>query len=390
MEIPELKKIFLDTFGDDGKELRAFEAPGRVNLIGEHIDYCGGCVLPMALGMKTTLIARRRRDNVLRLKATDLDVTVETDIEKIEELCGKLFWGEYQLGTALELIKDGYDLCGCDLLYHDTVPHGSGLSSSAATEVSTALALSKLSGKETDMIKLARISQMAEKNFVGVECGIMDQFASAMGKRGHAIFLDCKTLSYEYIPLDIDGYKIVITNTNVKHALGSSEYNERRRECREGLSGFMRAMSDISELSEVSPEAFEENKGLIKNLTTQKRVRHIVYECERVKLAAGALKSRDLALFGELMNKSHESLRDDYEVSCPELDFIVKEGQKLNGVLGVRMTGGGFGGCAVALVGGDAADNYIDRISRGYREKFSRDATFYITEAEDGAHEVFI
>ena len=236
MEINEMKSMFFDVFGDDGKELRVFTSPGRVNLIGEHVDYCGGPVMPAALTMKTTIIARKRDDDILRLKATDLDIVVETKISEAESLKGKLKWGDYQLGVALELIKAGYEIGGCDMLFDDTVPHGGGLSSSAAIEVSTALCLATFANeakgidKEIDMIEMALLSQKAEHNFIGVKCGIMDQFASAMGKANHAIYLDCATLDFEHVPLNLGDCCLVLSNTNKKHALGDSKYNERRGE----------------------------------------------------------------------------------------------------------------------------------------------------------------
>ena len=393
MEIREMKQMFYETFGEGG-ELRVFESPGRVNLIGEHIDYCGGCVFPAALKMKTTLIARKREDDIIRLKATDLDILVETKISDMESYKGKLKWGDYQLGVALELIKDGYDLCGCDLLYDDTVPHGSGLSSSAAIEVSTAFCMATFANEkagkteEPDLIEMALISQRAEHNFIGVKCGIMDQFASAMGKENHAIYLDCATLKYEHIPLDIKGSKIVLTNTNVKHSLGSSKYNERRNECEEGLKALKTALPDIKSLSEVPVEEFEAHKELIENETTRRRIRHVVNECARVLKSVDALKKGDIAEFGKLVNASHDSLRDDYEVTCPELDFVVAEGRKIDGVSGIRMTGGGFGGCTVAIIKDAAVDKYIEKVGRAYLEKFGHEASFYVTEADSGCKEV--
>jgi galactokinase len=394
MTITEMKKMFLELYGGDDSELRVFESPGRVNLIGEHVDYCGGCVMPAALTMKTTIIARKRNDDVIRLKATDLDLLVETTISKMAELKGKIKWGDYQIGVALELLNAGYDICGCDLLYDDTVPHGGGLSSSAAIEVSTALMFATFSNeakgitKEIDMIEMALLSQKAEHNFIDVKCGIMDQFASAMGKAGHAIYLNCATLEYEHIPLKMDGYKIVLTNTNVKHSLGSSKYNERRMECEEGLSILKGVMPDIAQLSDVTPEEFELHKDLITNPTVQKRIKHVVYECDRVKKSAEALKNNEIEKFGEFMNESHNSLQYDYEVTCPELDFVVQEGRKIDGVLGIRMTGAGFGGCTVAIIRDNAIDNYIETVKASFNKEFGHDASFYVTETGDGGREI--
>lgn len=393
MEINQMKEMFFDIFGEGG-ELRIFTSPGRVNLIGEHVDYCGGPVLPAALTMKTTIIARKRNDNKLRLKATDLDILVEADLDKLEDLKGKLSWGDYQLGVALELIKDGCDLCGADLLYDDTVPHGGGLSSSAAIEVSTALCFKTFAdekaGKtpEINMIDLALVSQRAEHNFVGVNCGIMDQFASAMGKKDHAIYLNCGTLEYEHVPLKLNNCKIVLSNTNVKHSLGSSKYNERRSECEEGLNALKGAMPEITQLADVTPEQFEEHKALIKNETVRRRIKHVVCECDRVKKSVAAMKANDIEAFGKLMYASHDSLRDDYEVTCPELDFLREEANKIDGVLGSRMTGAGFGGCTVSIIRQDAVDTYINTVGEAYKNKFGIEASFYVTDVGDGGKEV--
>lgn len=394
MIISEIKKMFIDTYGGSKSELRVFESPGRVNLIGEHIDYCGGCVMPAALSMKTTIVARKRKDNVIRLKATDLDMIVETTVEKMHELKGKLKWGDYQIGVALELLGAGYEIVGCDLLYDDTVPHGGGLSSSAAIEVSTALMFATFSNekngikKDVDMIEMAQLSQKAEWNFIGVKCGIMDQFASAMGKENHAIYLNCATLEYEHIPLELSGYQIVLTNTNVKHSLGSSKYNERRSECEEGLLILKKAMPEIKELSNVTPKGFEEYKDLLKDETLKKRIKHVVYECDRVKKSAKALKSGDIAAFGKYMIDSHESLKNSYEVSCSELDFIVDTAKDLDGVLGIRMTGGGFGGCTVAIVKEEAVEGFIETVKSAYYKQFGHSASFYVTNTGNGGREV--
>ena len=394
MELNEMKKIFTALYGDG--EMRVFESPGRVNLIGEHIDYCGGCVMPAALTMKTTLLARKRNDDIIRLKATDLDIMVETTVSEMHNLKGKLRWGDYQIGVMLELMKDGYDICGCDLLYDDTVPHGGGLSSSAAIEVSTALSFATFSNekkgidKKIDMIEMALIAQRAEHNFIGVKCGIMDQFASAMGKKDHAVYLNCATLKYEHIPLKLNDCSIVLTNTNVKHSLGSSKYNERRAECEEGLNALKTILPDIKELADVTVEQFEEYKGAIKNETTRKRIKHVVYECDRVKKSAEAMKNNDIALFGQYMNASHDSLQYDYEVTCPELDFVVRMGRNMDGVLGIRMTGAGFGGCTVAIIKNNVVNKYIGRVGTLFEERFGHKASFYVTGTGDGGKEILL
>lgn len=393
MQIDEMMKMFHEVFGEGG-ETRIFKSPGRVNLIGEHVDYCGGPVMPAALTMETTIIARKRNDNKLRLKATDLDIFVEAELDELEKFKGKLKWGDYQLGVALELIKDGYKLCGADLLYDDTVPHGGGLSSSAAIEVSTALCLATFANEEAgknekiNMIEMALIGQRAEHNFIGVNCGIMDQFTSAMGKKDHAIFLNCATLDYEHVPLNLGDCKLVLTNTNVKHSLGSSKYNERRAECEEGLKALQKAIPDAKQLADITPEQFEEHKELIENEVVRRRIKHVVGECARVHESVNAMKANDLVRFGELMNASHDSLQYDYEVTCPELDFLSAEARKLDGVLGSRMTGAGFGGCTVSIIKDSAVDEYIQKVGKLYKDKFDIEASFYISDVGDGGKEV--
>ncbi len=393
MTINEMKQMFFETFGEGG-ELRVFKAPGRVNLIGEHIDYCGGSVLPAALTMNTTVIARKREDKVIRLKATDLDILVETTYDDAPELKGKIKWGDYQLGVAMELIADGFDLVGCDMLFHDEVPHGGGLSSSAAIEVSTALALATFANEEkgitepVDMIYMAKISQRAEHNFIGVKCGIMDQFASAMGKENCAVYLNCDTLEYKHIPLDLKGSKLVIINTKVKHSLGNSAYNDRRMECQAGLEALQVMMPHINCLSDVTVQEFERYKDKIADDTVRTRVHHVVYECDRVKKSAEALTGGDIAEFGKLMCESHDSLEIDYEVSCRELDFLSHKGREMDGVLGIRMTGGGFGGSAVAIIREDCVDDFVARMGEMYEAEFGHSAEFYVTTAGDGGHEV--
>ncbi len=393
MELQEMKKIFIQTFGDTKNEIRVFKAPGRVNLIGEHIDYCGDSVFPAALTMNTTLMVRQREDNIIRLKATDLDIVVETTYEDAPKLQGKLKWGDYQLGVAMELVKDGYGLVGCDMLFCDEVPHGGGLSSSAAVEVSTALALITLANEKkgdeapVDMVYVTKVAQRAEHNFIGVKCGIMDQFASAMGRANHAICLNCSTLEYKHIPLDLGDARLVIINTNVKHSLGDSAYNTRLSECEAGLNALKTVMGDIKCLSEVSVEDFDKHKSVIKDDTVRCRIRHVVNECERVKKSVVALESGDIETFGRLMNESHDSLQYDYEVSCDELDFLSEEGRRMAGVLGIRMTGGGFGGSAVAIINEAYVDEFISRMGQMYMDEFKHPASFYVTVAGDGGHE---
>lgn len=389
----ELKKQFIDLFGGNEDDIRIFSSPGRVNLIGEHTDYNGGYVFPAALTMQNTIAVRKRDDNIIRLKATSLDTLVEADITKLDSY-RDLEWGNYQLGVAYMLQKAGYDIVGCDMLHCGTVPFGSGLSSSAAIEVSTALCFATFSNEknnidsEIDMIEMAKIGQLAENEYCGVNCGIMDQFASAMGKKDNAIFLKCDDLTYEYAPIKLDGMKIVISNTKKKHSLGDSKYNERRSECEKGFEILSKAMPEKKCLGEISVEEFEEHKYLIKDDVILRRIKHVITEDERVLNSVKALKSGDIVKFGELINQSGDSLRYDYEVTGNELDVMVEEARKIPGVLGSRMTGGGFGGCTVSIVKDENVDEFIKTVGENYKARTGITPEFYISEIGDGGREI--
>lgn len=391
--IEELKQQFIDLYGGSTADLRVFTAPGRVNLIGEHTDYNGGCVFPAAITMGTTLIARKTGTDTIRLAATDLPDRVVADTGSLGSYRA-LTWGNYQLGTAYEVQKAGYDIVGCDLLSHGNVPYGSGLSSSASVEVSAAIAFITFSNEKNglsnviDMVQVAKLSQAAEHNYAGVNCGIMDQFASAMGRRDHAILLNCKDMAYRHIPLRLDGCKLVLMNTNKKRGLADSKYNERRSECEAALEILQSALKHATCLCDITPEQFEANKSLIISPVVAKRARHVIYENDRVLKSVVALEKGDLARFGALMNESHDSLRADYEVTGIELDTLSEEARKVEGVLGARMTGAGFGGCGVALVRADAAENLIARVGAAYRNKIGYDASFYLSDIGDGGREI--
>ena len=393
MEINAIIDEFIKLYGGDRSGIRIFESPGRVNMIGEHTDYNGGFVFPAALTMKNTIAVRKRDDNIIRLKATSLDVMVEADINKLDSY-RDLEWGNYQLGVAYMMQQAGYDIVGCDMLYDGTVPYGSGLSSSAAIEVSTALCFAKFSNEkngingEIDMIEMAKIGQKAENQYCGVNCGIMDQFASAMGKKDHAIFLKCDNLTFDYAPLVLDGKKIILSNTKKKHALGDSKYNERRSECEKGFEILHSAMPEKNCLGEISVKEFEENKHLIKDEVILKRIKHVIYEDERVLESVEALKCGDIAKFGQLMNQSHDSLQYDYEVTGDELDIMVEEARKIKGVVGSRMTGGGFGGCTVSIVDDGSVDEFIKTVGANYEKRTGITPEFYVSEIGDGGHEV--
>ncbi|MBE7046305.1 MAG: galactokinase [Ruminococcaceae bacterium] len=395
MELNAIIDRFLEIYGGTKEDLYVFESPGRVNLIGEHTDYNGGYVFPAALTMKTTIVARKRNDQKIVLRATDLEDVVEADISNLADY-KDLWWGNYQIGVAYEMQNMGYDIVGVDVLYDDTVPHGSGLSSSAAIEVSTALMFATLHNEkkgiteDVDMVEMAKISQMAEHHYIGVKCGIMDQFTSAMGKKDCAILLNCIDLTYEYAHLDLKGKKLVISNTNKKHKLGDSKYNERRGECDSALEALKGAMPDKTCLAEISPEEFEAHKHLINNDIVRNRAEHVIYEIDRTVKSVEALKNGDIELFGKYMNQSHDSLMNLYEVSCKELDTLVFEARKIDGVLGSRMTGAGFGGSTVSVVEETSVEEFIEKVGKAYTEICGLKADFYVTDIGDGGHRVFI
>ncbi len=391
----DLKKKFCQIYGGSEENLRIFSGPGRVNLIGEHIDYCGGLVLPAALSLDSTVVARINDDNTLRLAATDLNDRVEVKLDKLEAAKG-LKWGNYQAGVAYMLQQAGYKLVGVDMLFHDTVPLGSGLSSSAAIELATAVTLVTLANevhgiaKPIDMVEMAVLGQKTENEFCGVSCGIMDQFASAMGKKDHAILLNCGTLQYEYLPLKLDGYKIVLGNTKKKRSLGESKYNERVQECAEGLKILKQYLPDKKNLCDITISEFEQYKSKIENEVIRKRVTHVISENDRVLKAAGALKKIDLAELGRLLTEANTSIRDLYEVTGRELDTMTAEAMKVDGVIGARMTGAGFGGCTVNIVPEDKVDLFIEQVGRNYKKKTGIIPEFYISEINDGAREIKI
>ena len=393
MTINDLREKFMEIYNGNADGLRVFSSPGRVNLIGEHTDYNGGYVFPAALSLNSTVLARPRGDRKVRLIATDLGILVEADLDELEKY-KSIKWGNYQLGVADELQKAGYKLDGCDLLYHDTVPLGAGLSSSAAIEVATAIALVSLldvefgKSKTIDMVEMALISQRAENKYVGVNCGIMDQFASAMGRKDHAIFLNCKNLDYKHVPLNLKGYKIVIANTNKKRGLGESKYNERRSQCETGFELLKPALPEATCLGDISFDQFEQNKHLIKDDIIRKRVEHVIAEDDRVLKSIEALQDDKIELFGKYMTASHDSLRDLYEVTGFELDTLVEEALRIEGTVGSRMTGAGFGGCTVSIVRDDAVDTFINDVGINYSRKTSLKADFYISIASDGGREV--
>jgi len=386
MDIVKLKESFSRNFGTPQTQVQAYFAPGRVNLIGEHTDYNMGYVLPCALTYGTYLLIRKNNDNVIRLVSENFEYKSEIPLESINQKQGSE-WVNYPLGVMAQLISHGFVPEGLDLLYYGNIPNGAGLSSSASIEVVTAMAIDHIFNLDIDKVELVKLSQKAENEFIGVNCGIMDQFAVGMGKKGHAIFLDCGTLDYELVPLDLGDYKIVIANTNKQRGLADSKYNERVSECQLSVK-YLKKAKPIEFLGELTYQEFIDNRHHIPDITIRKRAKHVVSENQRVRDAVTALKRNNLRLFGKLMNASHNSLRYNYEVTGVELDTLTELARNVDGVLGSRMTGAGFGGCTVSLVRADVIDHFIEKVGSGYLEQTGLKADFYISEIGDGVHRV--
>lgn len=377
-------KKFAEVFGDtEGAEV--YFAPGRVNLIGEHTDYNGGHVFPCALTIGTYGVARKRTDNKLRFFSMNFERlgVIESSLEELVP-SQEAGWTNYPKGVIWAFGEKGMKVpCGMDLLLNGNIPNGSGLSSSASVEVLTGHILRELFGFEVSNQDLALIGQYSENKFNKVNCGIMDQFAIAMGRESNAIFLDTADLSYEYAPIALKGAKIVIACSNKKRGLGDSKYNERRSECETALEELQKVV-DISSLGDLDEETFEKYKSAIKDEVRVRRAKHAVYENQRTIRAVEALKADDVEQFGRLMNDSHVSLRDDYEVTGVELDTLVDEAWKIEGVIGSRMTGAGFGGCTVSIVKDEAIDTFIETVGKAYKAKIGYAADFYVVEIGDG------
>ncbi len=384
--IADLQAAFTEFFGD-GETPEAYFAPGRVNLIGEHTDYNGGHVFPCALTIGTYGLIRRRMDRTLRFYSMNFPKmgVVMTSLDDLipSDAAG---WTNYPKGVLWALKKRGYPIpSGADILIYGDIPAGSGLSSSASLEVLTGLMMRDTFGFDLSMVDLALIGQHSENHFNGMNCGIMDQFASAMGKQDCAIFLDTSDLSYEYAPVKLPDANIVITNSKVKHSLVSSAYNDRRRECETALKD-LQSVVDIRTLGDLNEEQFEQYQDAIPDPVCRKRARHAVFENQRTIRAVSALKQNDIETFGKLINASHVSLRDDYETSCPETDLLAELAWGVPGCLGSRITGGGFGGCTVSIVKNDAVVQFIKTLDEAYKKQTGNQAEFYVVDIGDGAH----
>ena len=378
---------FKNIFGEDSGNPRIFFAPGRVNLIGEHTDYNGGFVLPCSIQFGTHLAIQLRNDNKVALHSLNFPFSTEIDMNQTLTKTGNE-WVNYPFGVIKEFQDRHIRLKGMNLLFSGDIPNGAGLSSSASVEMLTAYALNKLFNSGFDTIDMIKMSQRAENNFVGMNCGIMDQFAVGTGRKDKAVFLNCDTLDFDLVPLILKDYSLVITNTNKRRELADSKYNERRMECEtavEELSG----VEPIRNLSELTTERFEAIKDQITDPIARKRAQHVIYENQRTLDAVKALKENDLVEFGKMMFQSHYSLKDDFEVSCDELDILVDEALKVKGVLGSRMTGGGFGGCTVSLVKNDSIQKFEESVGGNYHGRTGLKADFYIAKAGEGVREVF-
>ena len=384
----DIKAKFVELFGNEG-EIKEYFAPGRVNLIGEHTDYNGGHVFPCALTIGTYFIARKRDDRTLRFYSENFESLgiIEGSLDNLA-WSKEADWTNYPMGVMWAFEEKGYEITnGFDILLFGNIPNGSGLSSSASVEVGTGVLLKDMYGFDLDMIEISLIGQYSENHFNKVNCGIMDQFAIAMGSKDKAIFLDTADLSYEYAPIVLEDAKIVIACSNKKRGLGDSKYNERRAECEEALSELQKVV-EIKSLGELSEEAFEKNRNAIASEVRIRRAKHAVYENQRTIKAVSTLKAGNIDEFGKLMIASHESLRDDYEVTGIELDTLVAAALKQPGVIGSRMTGAGFGGCTVSIVKNDAIDNFIQKVGAEYLETIGYAADFYVVEVGDSARRI--
>ncbi|MGG5737282.1 galactokinase [Bacillus cereus group sp. IBL03679] len=387
MRIESLETTFEKIFQE--KVERIFFAPGRVNLIGEHTDYNGGHVFPVAITFGTYALVRKRSDQLIRLMSLNFEEmgVMESSLDDLERNSSD-GWISYPKGMTKLFKEKGHKIeTGYDVLFYGNIPNGAGLSSSASIELATAVMLRGLYDLTIDRIEMIQMGQRVENEYIGVNSGIMDQFAIGMGKSGSGIWLDCKTLEYEYAPIELKGESIVIMNTNKRRELVDSKYNERRSECTEAFKRLKQKMN-VRYLGEVTPNQFEENKYIIGDEVLEKRAKHVVYENERTIKALIKLREGDLNAVGKLMNESHCSLEKDYEVTGKELDTLVHAAWEQPGVIGARMTGAGFGGCAIAIVKNKFIDAFVEKVGDTYRKICGREATFYIAHIGDGAREI--
>lgn len=385
--VSTLRQKFEQIFNYSDEEMRVFFAPGRVNLIGEHTDFTGGYVLPVALTYGTWAVIRPRKDRKVCLASTSFDQKVEFELNEMDHR-SEDGWANYPKGVMHEFAQLGVDLSGCELLFDGNIPKGAGLSSSASIEMVTAIALQQITSLDVSLMELTQLAQRAENRFVGVNCGIMDQFASGMGKAGHALLLKCDSLTYRHVPLSFGDYQLVITNSNKPRSLTRSKYNQRRQECEAGEKVSLKYLPSLTCLGNITLEQWESVHKRIQSPEIYKRLDHVVHENARVLASTIALETGDIKTFGQYMLKSHESLRDLYEVTGWELDTLFDQARQVAGCLGTRMTGAGFGGCTVSLVHKDAVADFETQVTQGYRAKTGFTPTFYRGNSGDGAREI--
>ena len=386
MTIDQLKSAYEAAYQKSATDI--FFSPGRVNLIGEHTDYNGGFVFPCALSFGTYLLISPNSEQKINFRSLNIDAVYSLELTQLTTPLPNKAWANYPMGVIAQFIKRGVSITqGYDILFWGNVPAGAGLSSSAAMEVVTAFAFNELLGTGYDRTELAKIGQAAEHEFAGVMCGIMDQFASAQGQKDHAIYLNCDTLEFDLVPVKLEGIKVVVSNTHSPHHLDSGAYNDRVRQCQLAVQQIS-AVRPIKNLAELSQADFNQVEHTITDEVAHRRARHVVGEVQRTKDAVEALRQGDIVKFGVLMNQSHVSLRDDYEVTGPQLDALAEAAWKVDGVLGSRMTGGGFGGCTVSLVRDEAIPTFIEQVGAEYTKKTGLKADFYIAEIGDGAHRI--
>ena len=384
MEIRELKQTFAKAYGKEATAV--YFSPGRVNLIGEHTDYNGGSVFPCALSFGTYLLLAPNGTQTMRFKSLNMPEVVEVPVDKMTEPLPGKSWVNYPMGCFAWYVRQGHKFDqGLDVLIWGNVPAGAGLSSSAALEVVAAFAANDYLGLNYNHTDFAKIGQLAEHEFAGVNCGIMDQFASSWGKKDHAIHLNCDTLEFEHVPVKLNGIKVVIANTHSPHHLDSGAYNDRVAQCQLALQQLRKVKPELKNLAELTVAEFEKIENAITDPVAHKRARHVVGEVQRTSDAVKALKAGDIQKFGKLMNASHVSLRDDYDVTGLQLDTMAEEAWKVPGVLGSRMTGGGFGGCTVSLVKDEAIEQFKKQVGENYERITGIKPEFYVAEISDGA-----
>ncbi len=381
----ELPKDFVKIYGGTEDSVSVFSSPARINIIGEHIDYNGGMVFPAAINRYLYVAIRKRSDTKIIYNDARFPGTYEFDVKETFVYKKENDYANYLNGILSQLKEKGFSFpCGFEILMASNVPAGGGISSSSALECGFAYAVSETFGFGIDRIEIAKLGQMSEHNFMNVNCGIMDQFIIAMGKKNTAVMLNCDTLEYQYAPLELGDYRFVVMNTNKQRKLADSKYNERRGQCEEALKILQDSGLKITALCQLTPDEWEKSKDAIKDEILLKRARHCIYENQRVKDAVKVLEEKNLSALGKLLNASHKSLKEDYEVTGIELDTLAEEAQKQNGCLGARMTGAGFGGCAIALVHKDSIDTFIENVQKAYTEKIGYAAGFFACESGDG------